>query len=152
MTDPVVDQHFRRFLIVYTGRPVAEGVQFQDGRAATREEPGRGRRTSLWDSVDEIQGNVQYCTSFLHWVDGPDAGPDIHLIDGRFRRFVVQRDEDETGVSGTGQVVEGVQFEDGRVAFRWCVKPERSTGSFDTIEGMMEIHGHDGKTHVVWVD
>lgn len=150
VTDPVVDKHFRRFLIVDNGRPVAEGVQFQDEHAATREEPGKGRRTSLWESVDAIRGNVQYATSFLHWVD--EADHDYHLIDGRFRRFVVQRDIDETGVSGTGLVVEGVQFEDGRVAFRWCAQPARSSGEFDCIETMMGIHGHDGKTRAVWID
>lgn len=152
MTEVAVDKHFRRFLIVKDGRPIAEGVQFQDERAATREEPGKGRRTSLWDCVDDIRDNIQYCTSFIHWVDDGDMQSEGHLIDGRFQRFVVQRDVDETGVSGTGQVVEGVQFEDGRVAFRWCANPERSTGSFDSIERMIKIHGHDGKTRVVWVD
>lgn len=150
MTDVATAKDFRRFLIVNNGRPVAEGVQFQDKRAATREEPGKGRRTSLWDSVDDIFDNVQYATSFLHWID--DADNDLHLIDGRFRRFILQRDIDETGVSGTGAVVEGVQFEDGRVAYRWCVHPERSTGEFDSIERLMRIHGHDGKTRVEWID
>jgi hypothetical protein len=70
----------------------------------------------------------------------------------RFRRFIVQRDVDETGVSGTGAVVEGARFEDGRVAYRWCVHPARSTGSFDSIEEMMEIHGHNGNTRVEWLD
>ena len=141
---------FRRFLVVKDGRPIAEGVQFQDGHGATREEPGKGRRTSLWDSTHDILDNVQYCTSFLHWVDESDS--DLHLVDGRFRRFVVQRDIDETGVSGTGQVVEGVQFEDGYVAFRWCANLTRSSGHFSSIEEMMDIHGHDGKTRAVWVD
>lgn len=151
MTDPVpTDKHFRRFLVVTNGRPVAEGVQFQDERAATRDLPGPGRHTALWDSVDDIRENMQYCTSRLYWVD--DADNDLHLIDAMFRRFVIQRDIDETGVSGTGQVVEGVQFEDGRVAFRWCANPARSTGSFDTLEEMMGIHGHDGKTRAVWAD
>jgi hypothetical protein len=150
MSDVVAAKHFRRFLIVDNGRPVAEGVQFQDKRAATREEPGPGRRTSLWDSVDDIFDNIQYTTSFLHWVDEPDS--DLHLIDMRFRRFIVQRDVDETGVSGTGAVVEGARFEDGRVAYRWCVHPARSTGSFDSIEEMMEIHGHNGNTRVEWLD
>lgn len=153
MNDQVtVEKDFRRFLVVKDGRPVAEGVQFQDGHGATREEPGKGRRTSLWESIDDIRDNVQYCTSFIHWVDEGEEASERYLIDGRFRRFVVQRDIDETGVSGTGQVVEGVQFEDGYVAFRWCVKPVRSSGHFSSIEEMMDIHGHDGKTRAVWVD
>ena len=35
------------------------------------------------------------------------------------RAFVLQRNEDETGVSGTGIVAEGVEFSDGTVALRW---------------------------------
>lgn len=70
----------------------------------------------------------------------------------QFKRFHLQRDFDETGVSGTGTVAEGVQFQDGRIAMRWCVNPARSTTAYDTIEHVETIHGHNGKTHVVWLD
>jgi hypothetical protein len=68
------------------------------------------------------------------------------------RRFILQRDEDETGVSGVGVVAEGVCFSDDRCALRWIVGTNRSTAVWDSIEAVEAIHGHNGKTKVVWVD
>lgn len=68
------------------------------------------------------------------------------------RRFLLQRDEDETGVSGVGIVAEGIQFSDGRIALRWVSSPAASTVTWDSIEHVEKVHGHNGKTHVVWLD
>lgn len=67
------------------------------------------------------------------------------------RRFVLQRDIDVSGVSGTGVVAEGVQFSDGRVATRWRGTVAQ-TCVWDRIEDLVAIHGHGGATRVVWVD
>lgn len=67
------------------------------------------------------------------------------------RRFHLQRNEDETGVSGTGVVAEGVQFTDGRCTIRWRTA-RASTADYDSITDLEEIHGHQGRTVVVWVD
>ena len=67
------------------------------------------------------------------------------------RRFVLDRDEDVSGVTGTGIVADGVQFPDGRIAFRWRGK-KASTVSYDSIDDIIDTHGHGGKTHVVWLD
>lgn len=67
------------------------------------------------------------------------------------RRFELHRDEDETGVSGTGVVAEGVVFTDGKVALRWRTATA-STTLFDNLEQMREVHGHDGKTRIVYPD
>lgn len=64
--------------------------------------------------------------------------------------FSLVRDEDETGISGTGKVAEGIEFTDGRVALRWCVGHSRSTTIWDSIDDVNAIHGHGGKTRVVW--
>lgn len=64
--------------------------------------------------------------------------------------FYLNRTEDETGVSGTGVVAEGIRFSDGRVALRWCVGEHRSTTVWDSIEAVEAIHGHDGRTTVEW--
>lgn len=153
-----VDKGFRRFVVQCGGHTnnimcdhvMAEGVQFQDGRACTRETDAAPiRKITNWDATAHISEDLCWGTEArVVWLDEDDTV----VISSFFRRFIIQRDVDETGVSGTGQVVEGIQFEDGRVAFRWCANPERSTGNFDTIEAMMKIHGHDGKTRVVWVD
>lgn len=67
------------------------------------------------------------------------------------RRFVLERSQDVSGVSGTGQVVEGIQFSDGVVAIRWMVELT-STAIYNSIDELVAIHGHDGATQLVWVD
>lgn len=66
------------------------------------------------------------------------------------RRFALQRNEDVTGVSGTGTVAEGVEFSDGTVALRWCVGDHRSTVIWPSIDAVSAIHGHDGRTLIQW--
>lgn len=66
------------------------------------------------------------------------------------RTFHLQRDEDETGISGTGVVAEGVQFSDGPVAIRWIVGEHRSTVVWASTEAVEAIHGHGGRTRIVW--
>lgn len=69
------------------------------------------------------------------------------------RRFVLERTEDVSGVSGTGTVAEGVEFSDGKVALRWVTNHEhQSTVIWDSILSVDVIHGHDGRTQVRWVD
>ena len=69
----------------------------------------------------------------------------------RFRRFVLVRDEDETGVSGTGVVAEGVQFSTGRCVLAW-VTQYPSLGIYNDMDEIRSIHGHDGRTKVSWLD
>jgi hypothetical protein len=67
------------------------------------------------------------------------------------RRFVLNRKEDVSGVSGTGVVVEGVQFTDGTVAIRW-LGDRPSTVYWDNMENALGVHGHNGLTVVEWLD
>lgn len=67
------------------------------------------------------------------------------------RRFKLVRVEDESGVSGTGDVAFGVEFSDGCCVIRWATK-FRSTAVYNSIMEIEKIHGHDGKTVVVWLD
>lgn len=68
------------------------------------------------------------------------------------RTFELHRDEDETGISGTGIVAEGIQFSDGRVALRWQThgNDHHSTVIWDDVASVEAIHGHGGKTRIVW--
>ena len=67
------------------------------------------------------------------------------------RNFLLKRNEDVHGISGTGVVAEGVQFTDGAVVMRWL-------GSEPTFEVLKDIgavtylHGHGGRTVVVWLE
>lgn len=67
------------------------------------------------------------------------------------RRFRLNRREDVSGISGTGYVVEGVQFTDGKVAARWLT-PTATIELADSIADFVTIHGHDGATVIEWVD
>ncbi|ASR77374.1 hypothetical protein SEA_EVY_115 [Streptomyces phage Evy] len=68
------------------------------------------------------------------------------------RLFELHRDIDESGVSGTGKVTQGVQFDDGQVCMLWLTALKGYPQVYPHIERVLEIHGHDGKTRVVWLD
>lgn len=67
------------------------------------------------------------------------------------RRFQLHRDEDVTGVSGTGLVAEGVAFTDGGAVTHWLTGI-RSTVVWENSEAIEKIHGHGGATRIVWLD
>ena len=60
------------------------------------------------------------------------------------------RDTDETGVSGTGKVAEGVRLSDGTVILRWLGKV-KSTVTYESFQDAKAIHGHGGKTRIFLV-
>lgn len=66
------------------------------------------------------------------------------------RTFELHRDVDETGISGTGLVAEGIEFDNGKVALGWIVGEHQSVVVWDSIESVEVIHGHGGKTRVVF--
>jgi hypothetical protein len=63
------------------------------------------------------------------------------------------RYDDPSGVSGTGIVAQGVQFRDGQVAVQWCCPDlPRSCAVWESVEDMLRVHGHGGRTVIKWVD
>jgi len=72
-------------------------------------------------------------------------------VNSAMRRFVLQRDKDATGVSGTGVVSEGVVFASGKCAMHWLTQTS-SIAIYDSIEELIGIHGHEGDTRIVWID
>ena len=69
------------------------------------------------------------------------------------RRFVLQRDVDHTGVSGTGVVAEGVEFSTGVVALVWLSAWPTSVVFHDRgMESVEAVHGHNGATRIVFLD
>lgn len=67
------------------------------------------------------------------------------------RRFYLQRDVDETGVSGTGRVAEGVIFSSGWVALTWLTETT-SVVFYPSLDSVKHIHGHGGKTRIIMTD
>jgi len=67
------------------------------------------------------------------------------------RVFVLVRDVDVTGISGTGIVAEGIEFTGGVVALRWLSEFPTSVVFHDRgMESVEAVHGHGGQTRVVW--
>ena len=68
------------------------------------------------------------------------------------RAFRLERDIDETGVSGVGTVAEGVEFSDGSVALKWLGAWPTSVVFHERgVESVEHVHGHGGKTRLVWL-
>jgi len=61
----------------------------------------------------------------------------------------LERDEDVSGVSGTGTVAYGIQFPDGVIVLRWDTIVN-STVIYNNEEDLVKIVGHNGRTRVVW--
>ena len=67
------------------------------------------------------------------------------------RRFHLERVEDATGISGTGKVAEGVQYTNGWCSMMWLTE-WFSLVAYPSIEHVEKIHGHGGKTLIVFDD
>lgn len=67
------------------------------------------------------------------------------------RKFKLKRIEDESGISGTGIVAEGVIFENGKCAMSWLTEYS-SVCIYDGIGTVKAIHGHHGKTVILFED
>ena len=65
------------------------------------------------------------------------------------RKFHLWRIEDESGVSGTGIVAEGVEFADGQCVMSWLTR-YHSIAVYPSAAELEQIHGHHGKTKILW--
>ena len=65
------------------------------------------------------------------------------------RLFVLVREEDVSGTSGTGIVAEGVEFSDGSCVLHW-LSQYKSHELVDSLRVVELIHGHEGRTKVVF--
>lgn len=72
----------------------------------------------------------------------------------KISKFYLNRVEDESGVSGTGIVAVGVKLPSGRCILEWVSKrtSANSLGIYDDMDDLKKVHGHDGKTEVVYYD
>lgn len=67
------------------------------------------------------------------------------------RRFVLNRKIDETGISGTGIVAEGIEFSSGHCALTWLTH-SACVAFYDNVKSIELVHGHQGKTEIQFVD
>ena len=69
----------------------------------------------------------------------------------QMRRLVLIRVEDLTGVSGTGEVAEGTVFSSGLAVIRWLREPY-AMGVYQTLDDVISVHGHEGRTQLQFID
>lgn len=63
------------------------------------------------------------------------------------KNFELIRSKDESGVSGTGVVAEGIVFSNGVCVISW-LRPIKSATVYQSVAEMIIIHGHEGSTIV----
>jgi hypothetical protein len=72
---------------------------------------------------------------------------------GMMRRFELHRDDDVTGISGTGVVAEGVILSSGTAVLEWLTEWPTSVVWHDRgLASLEHVHGHNGRTRIVWLD
>jgi hypothetical protein len=66
------------------------------------------------------------------------------------RAYFLCRHEDVSGTSGTGRVAQVAEFDDGTAVVRWIASLNTvgvaSTTVFQSIEDLLKVHGHEGRT------
>ncbi len=67
------------------------------------------------------------------------------------RRFVLEREEDISGTSGIGVVAEGIEFSNGQSVLHWVTQLE-SVAVYASMKVLEQVHGHNGRTKVKWLD
>jgi hypothetical protein len=65
------------------------------------------------------------------------------------RVFHLLRDADPSGVSGVGRVAVGVVFPSGKIVLEW-LGSQSTLGIYDNLRRVEYIHGHGGKTRIVF--
>ncbi len=82
--------------------------------------------------------------------------PPTRLAPLGIETFSVCRQSDESGVSGTGVIIEGVQYATGQVVLHWRTPfPKGSIAIFESIEDFKRVHidpHPSNKTIITWSD
>jgi hypothetical protein len=74
-----------------------------------------------------------------------------HRTNNQLRRFVLVRGEDVNGISGTGEVAEGTVFRSGMTVINWLREPF-ALGVYQSMEDVIMVHGHEGRTQIQFID
>jgi hypothetical protein len=70
---------------------------------------------------------------------------------GTPRVFVLVRHRDPSGISGTGEVAEGVVWSDGSVSLRWYGEHASTTFWQGGLVAVRQVHGRHGCTEIVYL-
>jgi len=74
-------------------------------------------------------------------VESLKPSPPPSLAPRGIRAFTVYRDDDQTGVSGPGVVIEGVKLASGQAVIHWLYPPPRGgIAIFDSMDDFIKVH------------
>lgn len=74
---------------------------------------------------------------------------DRKIVESSTGEFYLKREEDVTGITGLGIVALGCVF--GKIAvMQWCSK-YGSINWYEDVEDILKIHGHEGRTKLMYV-
>jgi len=69
----------------------------------------------------------------------------------KIKTFYLMRHSDVNGLSGTGVVAVGVVYPNGRAHMQW-ISFKSSFEMHDSVDSLIDIHGHGGSTQLIWGD
>jgi len=126
-----------------TGK-VAFGIVLPTGRVAIEWTSAHSSITVFENAkeMDEVHGHHGKTKMVFTTGKSPKSKDDPSI-----RPFVLNRFEDETGISGTGKVAHGAVLPSGKVVIEWTTD-NKTIEIFKDIEEMMSLHGHNGKTQI----
>lgn len=100
----------------------------------------------FYDNIEQVKEYVCGENKDLKFVAFTSKGKE------RLREYYLQRNEDFSGVSGTGVVAEGVIMPSGKCIHEWSNSYVVSHNIYPNIKAVQHIHGHEGRTIVKFVD
>ena len=73
------------------------------------------------------------------------------MLSLKIKTFYLMRHSDVNGLSGTGIVAVGCVYPNGKAHMQW-VSFKSSFEMHDSIDALIDIHGHHGATELIWGD
>ena len=131
-------QHLEYVQVFQDNRPIAAGVRLPSGQFALS-----------WFGLCHSHGVFPSFEIFKAMQD-KRPGRTVKTMDaplttaGYGRTFYLQRNEDWSGISGTGLVAVGFEF-DRWVMLHW-LDPHGSTFWYESVAMVERVHGHEGRT------
>lgn len=104
----------------------------------------------MYSSYDGRCRQLAACAPFPNYRDG-----EVQLVvrvTSRPRRLALHRRPDLSGVSGIGLVAFGTVYPTGRTTLAWCAGDIASVTVYDSVDQVLQIHGHACATDLMWLD
>ncbi|MEM1255481.1 MAG: hypothetical protein AAGI69_23840 [Cyanobacteria bacterium P01_H01_bin.21] len=124
------------FHVCHCDQPLAEGVVLPSGACAIS-----------WYGLAHSHGVFPSFDMFNGMQNRLSERSIKYVADAEAKTFYLQRNEDWSGISGTGLVAVGFEFE--RLTMLHWFGKDGSTFWYESVALIEQIHGHEGRTQIV---